>query len=362
MDGELPVKRKSLGHVTHATPRIDIPGIDLLAEQPGMAFAGLQQPGEHLHRCRLAAAIGTQEAEYFAAPDAEVHVIHSQKIAKAHGQRLGLDGDLGIVQFRHGWDDHSAVTEALLLRQQSDEGCLQGGGASARMQLGRCARGQYLACIHGHQPVEAIRFFHVGCRHDHAHALAVRSDMVDQVPELSTGEGVYPSGRLVQDQEVRVVDQRAAQAQLLLHAARELARRARQEGFQSCAGGQFVDAAAAFGPVVTEQTAEELQVLFHRKRRVEILAKALRHIGDARTYGVAMAGAGHVAAQHLQVALLHDPSACQQRQQAGLAHPVRTDQADHTTGWNVQGDVVEGQRLAIAQADTRQVRDGRWGA
>ncbi len=54
----------------------------------------------------------------------------------------------------------------------------------------------------------------------------VRADAGDQVPELGARQRIDAGGRLVQDEQVGVVDQRAAQAQLLLHAAGELAGRA----------------------------------------------------------------------------------------------------------------------------------------
>ena len=45
-----------------------------------------------------------------------------------------------------------------------------------------------------------------------------------RAPRTGGATADRPGGRLVQDQEVRVVDQRAAEAELLLHSARELAR------------------------------------------------------------------------------------------------------------------------------------------
>ena len=45
---------------------------------------------------------------------------------------------------------------------------------------------------------------------------------------------------------------------------------------------QLGDAALALAAVVAEQAAEEVDVLEHRQRRVEVLAQALRHVGDAR--------------------------------------------------------------------------------
>ena len=46
------------------------------------------------------------------------------------------------------------------------------------------------------------------------------------------------------------------------------------EGRQARAAGQLGDAPAALGGVLAEQSAEELEVLEHRQRRVEVLAQA----------------------------------------------------------------------------------------
>ena len=69
---------------------------------------------------------------------------------------------------------------------------------------------------------------------------------VDQVPELPARERIDAGGRLVQNQQVGVVDQRAAEAELLLHAARELAAPAgRRRGRGPVRGEQRGDARAA---------------------------------------------------------------------------------------------------------------------
>jgi len=100
------------------------------------------------------------------------------------------------------------------------------------------------------------------------------------------------------------VDQRAAEAELLLHAAGELARRAFDEGRETRATGQFGDAPVSLFGVLAEQPAEELEVLEHRQRRVEVLAQPLRHVGDTRADRAAVAGIAHVAVEHLHLALL----------------------------------------------------------
>ena len=62
-----------------------------LPEQLRPALGGRQEPGQHLHRRRLAAAVGAEEAEDFARRDAEVDMIDGDEIAEPPRQSLGLD-------------------------------------------------------------------------------------------------------------------------------------------------------------------------------------------------------------------------------------------------------------------------------
>ena len=202
------------------------------------------------------------------------------------------------------------------LGQQGDEGGLQRRHAGALQQLGGGAGGQNQAVIHGSQPVEALGLVHIGRGHDHAHLRALAADAVDQIPELRARQRVHAGRGLIENQQVGVVDEGAAQRQLLLHAARELAGRAGEEFLQSGALGQVVDARPALGRVMAEKAAEELQILFHRQCGVEVLAQALRHVGNAGADGIAVLFAAHVAVKHLYLAALQGTRAGNQRQQA----------------------------------------------
>ncbi len=146
--------------------------------------------------------------------------------------------------------------------------------------------------------------------------------------------------------------------QLLFHAAREFACGAVAERCQTGAFEQFGNALMALGLLVTEQTAEEIDVFEYRQREIEVLAQPLRHVSNAWTDSAAMRGVGDVAAQHLDTALLHFPRAGQQRHQAGFAHAVGADQAHHAVGGNIQAEIVEGKVVAIAQTDILHADDG----
>ncbi len=125
-----------------------------------------------------------------------------------------------------GRDHQLGVPRALLFRQQGDEALLQILRARPLHQLGRRSRRQHAPGVHGHDPVPLLRLVHVGGGNDDAHAGASRANLVDERPELPPGERIDAGGGLVENEQVRLVDQRAAEPHLLLHSARELAGRA----------------------------------------------------------------------------------------------------------------------------------------
>ena len=357
--GELGIKRKRLRHVAYVLPRCNIVRVDLLAEQPGLARAGGQQPGQHLHGGRFAAAIGTKKAEDLSAPDAKIDAIDGDEITETHRQILGFDGDFlrfDIDQWRH---DDFVVTTAPFLRQQRYERRFQSFGAGAFAEFLRRAARQYAPGIHRQQPVETIGFIHIGGGDDHAHAGALGANALDQLPELAACQWIDARGRLIEDQQVRIVDQRAAQPELLLHAARQLSCRTREKRVQTGAARQVVDAAPTLGGAVAEEAGEKLQVFLDRQGRIQVLAQPLRHVGNARANPASVSGVGHVAAQHLQTAGLQGPRSGKQRQQARLADPIRANESDHAGRGHLKAHVVERHHLAEMQAHAFEVCDRR---
>src|SRR5207253_3169641 len=137
---------------------------------------------------------------------------------------------------------------------------------------------------------------------------------VDQLPELAARERIDTGGRLVEDQEVGFMDQRAAKAELLLHAARELARGPIREGGEAGVGQKLPDPVFALAFVVSKKAAEEIGILEDRQRRIEVLAETLRHVGDLRTAQPTMCSIGHIAAEHVDPPLLNGASAGDERE------------------------------------------------
>ncbi len=79
-------QRERLRHVADAAARVDVARVDLGAEQPGLALAGRQQAGQHLHGGGLAAAVRAQETEDLALADAEVDVIDRDEVPSVNGK------------------------------------------------------------------------------------------------------------------------------------------------------------------------------------------------------------------------------------------------------------------------------------
>jgi hypothetical protein len=184
------------------------------------------------------------------------------------------------------------------------------------------------------------------------------ADAVDELPELAPRERIHAGGRLVEHQQLRVVDQRAAEAQLLLHAARELSGRPLAKASEAGGREQLVDLRLALGTRVSEEPAEEIHVLEHRQRRVEVLAETLRHVGDPIGDPRAERPIADVSAQHIHGSDLECARAAHETEQGRLADAVRPDQPRHAAGRDLEVDAVERERLAVAMGDTPEPRGG----
>src|SRR5581483_270690 len=143
-----------------------------------------------------------------------------------------------------------------------------------------------------------------------------------ELPELAPRQRVHAGGRLVEDQQLGIMHQGAAQAELLPHAARQLAGGPVAERLEAGGGQQLADAPAALSPAVAEQAREEVDVFPRREIGVQILAQALRHEGDARADPPAMTAGPHAAAKHLQRSRLTALGTRDQPQQGRLADAV----------------------------------------
>ena len=235
----------------------------------------------------------------------------------------------------------------------------EAGRAGALFDGRRRAGRDDAALGHRSQPVEALGLLHIGGGDQHAHALAARPDAVDQIPELPARQRIDAGRGLVEDEQVGIVDQRAAQAELLFHAAGKLAHRPVGEGGEPGGAQQFVDARPPLGPVLTIEPAEEMQVLGDRQSRIEIAPQPLRHEGDAGVALLPMRGRGDIAAQHAHLAGLQPLGAGDEAQQGRFAGTIGSDQPGHAAGGNRHRDVLQRRDLAIAMRHVPELGDDR---
>src|SRR6266446_9233015 len=76
------------------------------------------------------------------------------------------------------------------------------------------------AFVHQGHAGAAFGFVEVWCRNHNGDSLA--RQISQRVPELTTRDGIYSGGWLVQQEDFRLDDQRASERELLLHAPAQL--------------------------------------------------------------------------------------------------------------------------------------------
>ncbi|CAN0627283.1 protein of unknown function [Burkholderia multivorans] len=349
---QLLVQRERLRHVADLHPRVHVGRVDRLAEQRRGPARRVEQAGQHFHRRRLAAAVRAEEAEDLVALDPETHVIDRNEAAEATREPVGDDRGRAVLRARRDHEVARAGTAGR--RQERHVRTLQVVRARALEHGLRAVVDEHAPAVHRDQMLEALRLFHVGSRDDHAHAAMLGAQIVDERPELAARQRIDAGGRFIEDQQVGIVHERAAQAELLLHPARQLARRPVRKRRKAGGIEKTLDACRARTRVEPEQTREEIDVLVHRERRVQIAPEPLRHEGDARQDRLALVAHTQVRAEHRHVALLDALHAGDDAEQRRLADAVRADQADRRVRRQRQRYVVERKRRAIAM---RQVRD-----
>ncbi len=174
---------------------------------------------------------------------------------------------------------------------------------------------------------------------------------------MLTREGVDARRGLVEDEQIRVMDQRRAQPDLLLHAARELPGRPVRERIEPGGLQQQADPGAAFRGGEPEEPGEEVDVLEDAELEVEVFSQALRHVRDERANGVAMVDAGDISAQHADTAGLDLLRAGDQSHHGRLANSVGADQSDHAPRGDLGRHGIQSARLAVMVGDVRDGRD-----
>ena len=208
-------------------------------------------------------------------------MIDRDKLVETLGEPIGFYRRRPLLMFARR-NLNRLVALALLLGQKRNERRLQVLHAGALLDLGRRAGCDHMPVVHRREPCVLVCFLHIRGRDHHAHLRPARTDAVDQLPELPPRQRIDPGRRFVEDKEIGIVNQRAAERQLLFHAAGKLAGGPVEERIETGRAGQVVDARLALRLPLAEQAADEVQIFEHAERGVEIAPETLRHVSDAR--------------------------------------------------------------------------------
>ena len=173
-------------------------------------------------------------------------------------------------------------------------------------------------------------------QHDHFFA-----DFDEQVVKARTLLRVEARGRLVDDDQLGVAEQRLRNAEALAHAAGKSAERFLAHIMQIGLAQQGVDHLAPLGAICEPlQPRQMIEQVFGADLRVD--AEVLRQIAEHATHGVFVAknvdAAGHVG--ELRRARVGVLQGRQRSHQGRLAGAIRPEQAEHAGG-DRQRDVVE---------------------
>ena len=134
---ELGIERERLRHVADAMARLQIACVERPAEQQRFALAGRQEPGQHLHRRRLAAAVRADKAEDLAALDGEADPVDRSEIAEPAGEIARRDDRLAVDDAARRYAAIARWPARCSLRQQGDEGLLDRARPGRLLELGR---------------------------------------------------------------------------------------------------------------------------------------------------------------------------------------------------------------------------------
>ena len=206
---------------------------------------------------------------------------------------------------------------------------------------GRAVGDQHAAVEDG-EAMAALGLVHVVRRHQDRGAGIGQLEQL--FPEVAARFRIDRAGRLVEEQQLGLVDHRAGQRQALLLAAAHRAGQLLLPILEVVVLEQFVDARAAsrLGDVL--HRGEEFQVLAHAQ--VLEQRELLRHVADAAAQCLGLLR--DAQAQHFDLAFGRRQQAAQHADGGGLARAVRAEEAVDVRARHGQVDVVDRDQRAEA--------------
>src|SRR5919106_1971450 len=192
-----------------------------------------------------------------------------------------------------------------------------------------------------HAVGEALRLLHVVRRQEDA--LAEGTQVADRLPGLPSRGGVEAGGGLVEEDELRVADEREREVE-----AAELAAGERANALVSlpCQAHELDHLRRA--PRRRVVAGEELDDLPHREQVVD--GGGLEDDADPRAEVAARAS--RILPEHAHVAGVSPPVALEDLHGRRLACPVRAEEGEDLAGANLEGDAVENFPRAVGLAES----------
>src|SRR5450759_804272 len=171
-------------------------------------------------------------------------------------------------------------------------------------------------------------------------------ELGEQLPELAARYRVYARRRLVEQDDLRFVDERARECQLLLHAAGQAVGQAMAKRRELRHVEQPIAPRSEVGEPMDFR--KERDVLVDAQVTVE--AEALGEVAGAPRHGGVLPDG--VGTQHAYPARVRAQQAADQPDGRCLARAVRANQAEHLAATDLERHVVDGDGCAEALGDT----------
>src|SRR4051812_25230233 len=184
---------------------------------------------------------------------------------------------------------------------------------------------------------------------EHHGGLRVRADLEEQVVHLHAGELVERAERFVHQKQGRLVHQRPAKGNALLHAAGKLVRACAVEAFEPNHAQQLERACARAGIAAAEDFHREKHVVQDVAPRHQV--RRLEHEAEVGMRSVDLLAAD----AHRSAALGNQPR--NDAKERGLAAPARTEQRDQLALLEFQRRVVDGHDRLAAAAEAAALED-----
>ena len=220
-------------------------------------------------------------------------------------------------------------------------------------EIGGRARIGEASGIHQQDLRAALGLIEIGGAPNDGHALG--RQRTHHPPQLAPRDGIHADGGFVEQQQARAAQQHAGEAELLLHAAGELAGGTRGETGKIREIEQSLEGGAPWRADHVAQVGVQIEVLQHRQILVE--AEFLRHVAERPAQRVALRQ--RIETGHAERSGGRLEKARHQSHQRGLAGAVRSDESGHLTGRHQGGDAVDRVRRGAGEAVSDSLQFGR---